>query len=254
LLQVTAPSADSNIDGQDISFSFYNPNGTGYRQDYGQKGPLAAINGGSQYDAQYSDKVTYLTPKFNGFQGGVSYSPRYETLQRATQLGGMETDNNAGDLENMVEGAVRYDGEFSGVGVHAGAGYTHAGTEADAAPGAFGSDSWKQWNAAVNLTWNAFGLGGAYITDNGALSTNADTNTYVVGGDYTYGAYVFGLNYFDSKNDLSDDKLQRYTGGVGYTFGPGMQFRGAVAYYNEDNTGGADNDAWVATVGTDIQF
>jgi outer membrane protein OmpU len=251
LLQVTAPGADANIDGQDIDFSFFN-NGTTSREDYQQSGPDA--------DAQYSDKIVYMTPKFNGFQAGVSYSPRYETLERDTMLGGMEADNTTGDLENMMELAARYDGEFNGLGLHLGAGYTNASPEVDVANvNNFGSEDWKEWNAAVKFTYNAFGFGGAYITDNNAREAdNRDTDTWTVGADYTWGAYVFGANYFNSQDEngtgVAEDELDRWTVGATYTFGPGMDFRGAVASYDTENNGASSNDATVVTLGTDIQF
>jgi len=266
LLQVSAPSADANIDGMDADFSFYNRVGN-VREDYKQAGPRAG--GVDNRDQQYSDKVTYLTPKFNGFQAGVSYSPSYQTNVNSYAVGGttqpgyfgMVANGNAGELDNMWEGAARWDGEFSGVGIHAGAGYTHASSENGAALAgtAFGSDSFKQYNGGLKLTWDAFGLGANYIHDNGAADTHGDNRTWVVGGDYTWGAYNFGVSYLDSKGEAGatagDDRLKRWTLGAGYTFGPGMKFNGSVGFYNGDAAGAAaDNDATVATIGTDVQF
>ncbi|HEY8190412.1 MAG TPA: porin, partial [Micavibrio sp.] len=78
LLQIAAPAADSNIDGlrQTIAsenytlapdadgpatFDFQSLNGTAF--DYAQD-----FSG-------YSDKITYITPVFNGFQAAATYSP-----------------------------------------------------------------------------------------------------------------------------------------------------------------------------------
>ena len=253
MLQVSAPGADANLDGMDIDFSFYNvTGGNGARQDYKQSGPTL--------DAQYSDKIVYMTPKFNGFQGGLSYSPRYETLERDDQRNGMEADNTTADLENMMEVALRYDGEMSGLGVHVGAGYTTASPEVeDTTTTNFGSDDFQQWNAGLKLTYNNFGFGGAYITDNAAReAADFDIDTWTVGADYTWGAYVFGASYFNSQAGngvgTNEDEIERYMVGATYTFGPGMDFRGAVGVIDEEVAGVSGNDATVVTAGTDIQF
>jgi predicted porin len=243
LLQVSAPSADANLDGQDIDFSFVNITGN-VDQDYQQSG----LNS----DAQYSDKITYLTPKFNGFQAGASYSPTYKSLDRGTQMTGMATNNNAADLENFMEAGVRFDGEMNNVGIHAGAGYATADQEVTNV----GDDDYTEYNAGLKFDFNSFGIGAAYNTDNGARD-NRDTDTYVLGADYTYGATKFGYSYLNSEGETAttEDELDRHTVGAVYTYGPGMDFNASVALVDFDAANNAnDNDATVFAVGTDVQF
>ena len=121
LLQVAAPSADDNIDG---IRQFINPTSTTGSE---------AILGVFDYDNDFAgdlDKLTYLSPVFNGFQAGVSYTPDNATLTRA--LGGNSGDTTVGDQSNVWEVAVRYEGTFNTVGIILGAGYTAADLEADA--------------------------------------------------------------------------------------------------------------------------
>ncbi|MCA9327830.1 porin, partial [Candidatus Saccharibacteria bacterium] len=74
LLQVAAPSADSNLDGIRQYVQPFN---------YGIMGTPAGLTtavtaGGLDYDmdiAGKTDKITYLSPIFSGFQVGLSYSP-----------------------------------------------------------------------------------------------------------------------------------------------------------------------------------
>lgn len=250
LLQVAAPAADSNIDGMDADFSFVNLAGTNaVDQDYQHSGPG---NGQAGREAQYSDKITYLTPKFNGFQAGVTYTPSYDSLNQTSYFG-QQAGNNAGEFENIMEGAVRYDGEYSGVGIHLGGGYTTANQQVDLA----GSDSYQEWNVGAKFTWEGFGFGGAYKTDNSGVTNGGDHDDWTVGADYTYGAYTFGATYFNAQADeaAGENELDRYMVGASYTYGPGMSFRGAVAYYDYDAAVGAnDNEAIVGTIGTDVQF
>ena len=271
LLQVSAPGADANIDGMDADFSFFNRVGN-VREDYKQAGPRLVSTSGAlstTYDArdqQYADKITYLTPKFNGFQAGVSYSPSYDAVTNSYDPNsavaggsqgyfGMASDNNAGELDQFLEGAARYDGEIAGVGVHGGGGYAFASQERSIA----GSDDFQQWNLGLKLTFEGFAVGGSYITDNGAGLT-ADNDTWILGADYTYGAYTFGASYLNSQGDNvilgGEDELDRFTVGAGYTFGPGMKFNGSVGFYSNDTDSAllTDNDATVFTVGTDVRF
>ena len=252
LLQVSAPSADSNIDGLDNVVSFYNMVANTAQQSYKHAGPEVDGFAGLA-PQQYSDKVTYLTPKFNGFQAGVSYSAQYDSKIFANNVSGMQLDNNG--FEDLMEIAARWDGEFSNVGVHLGAGYSTADTEA-----AVFTDDYKEWNAGAKLTWDAFGLGVAYNEDNGVSAAPGDNEIWVVGADYTWGAYKFGASWMDSSTEMGvgagEDELDRLTLGATYTFGPGMDFRGAVAFYDGDDAtvGAVDNDATVITLGTDVQF
>lgn len=197
LLQVSAPGADSNLDGQDISFSFFNQGTANIRQDYAQTG-ANTIGGIRGEDFQYSDKITYLTPKYNGFQAGVSYAPQVESKD-ITDYFGQSADT--GGYEQLIDGGIRYDGEFSGIGLHAGAGYTMANLQAPA-PGGTGSgffpgatDDYSEANGALKLTYEGFAIGGVYNTRDSNFTLGGNVDTWVLGADYTYGAYNVGASY-----------------------------------------------------------
>lgn len=258
LLQVSAPAADSNLDGQDIAFSFFNQGTANIRQEYSQTG-AANIGGIRGEDFQYADKITYITPKIVGFQAGFSYAPEVEAKGTESYFG-MPSDADAGGFENLIEAALRYDGEFSGVGVHAGGGYTQAGLEA---PLLGVGDDFKEWNLGGKLTYEGFGFGVAYNDRDGGLPAGGlgDVKTWIVGLDYTYGAYNFGATYLKSKGDSvggGDDEYDRFAVGAGYTYGPGMKFNGSVGLHDlEVGTPSAtavDNKATVIAIGTDVQF
>ena len=69
--------------------------------------------------SQVINKISYYTPRFSGFQAGVSYlfdttgSDRGQSLSRA--------DNTSGEAENVLIGALNYEGKFQNVGVAVGA-------------------------------------------------------------------------------------------------------------------------------------
>jgi predicted porin len=270
LLQVAAPSGDSNVDG---IRSFVQPVnmtsllGAGTRAAVanvvtptvasGRSG-LADVDGAINFDYEnnatgYADKVTYLSPVFGGFQVGVSYTA--DTATSGSDFLGNSADTGYGDA---VEGAFRYEGQFSGVGTAFGAGYTTISDDS----GVAANDDLDQWNVGLDLDFSGFGLGAVYTeTNNGlteAAGTIADEETLVVGVDYTTGAFKLGASYFDQSNSFSVDNLDttRYTGGVVYTYGPGLTFRGSVSLTEIENggPGGADVDGTAVLVGTQINF
>jgi hypothetical protein len=267
LLQVAAPSADSNVDGLRPYIQAFNPD---VWDDGVANGSFANQNivlGYDNADFRSTDRITYLTPKWNGFQAGVSYAP---TPGMQTPYGGtygLPTDNNAGQFENLWEASARWDGEFSGIGFSLGGGYSAASAQNSAGAGAgnFGSDDLRTWDGGVNLTWQGFSLGGAYkSSDTGVSGADHDATTWVAGLGWDNGPWHVGASYLDDKFDsnaygigaIDDLKLQRWTAGGGYTYGPGMSFRGSVAWLETDN-GIASNQDPTQTqvaVGTDINF
>lgn len=228
LLQVAAPSADSNYDGirQDISPFRSSGNQLGANIDYDMDPTGKA------------DKFTYLSPVFSGFQVGASFSP---DTDEADSFGvGSE---NVGAIGETYEIAARYEGQFQQVGVIAGAGYT-MGNEDNA------TDDREAWNAGFDLDIGAFGVGAVYLTDNNA--SNNDTDTVVVGVDYTTGAFKLGASYLNQDTD-NGSEYDRYTGGVTYEYGPGMSFRGSVSHLEQD-TASTDADGTTVLLGTQVNF
>lgn len=247
LLQVTAPSADENIDGARPYIGSFQGAGAG---NMGGTISYAHDNAG------FNNKFTYITPVFNGFQGGLSYTPGLAAAD--TDLDGAAASavsNTVGtDLESAWEVAARYEGSFEAIDIALGAGYGSASQEDDAA----GEDDSKVWNAGINLGWGAFGLGVSYLTDNNAAD-NDDTDTWVAGIDYATGPYKLGASYLNQENEnaTNDEEIDRWTVGAIYEWGPGMTFRGSVQFQDAEDIGGvatADRDGTQIAVGTQLNF
>lgn len=233
LLQVSAPSADSNVDGlrQFISTS---------------------VEGRLDYDmAETGDasKLTYMTPVFNGFQAGVTYAPSV-TDGDDNGVTAATTDNDASELDDALEIAARYEGEYEGVGVTLGAGYGAYDSEA-------GDADVDAWNVGMDLDFAGFGFGVVYTETEEDLATEAEVETLVIGADYKMGAYKLGASYLDQDgegtftNTRNNDELQRYTAGVSYAYGPGMSFRGSVSVLENDTD---DTDETQVILGTQVNF
>lgn len=290
LLQVAAPSADSNVDGMRVYVQGLNPDvwdDNVVNSSFGSFGagaPYWNAFGVLGYDNAYfrdTDRISYLTPKWNGFQAGISYAPEARQNAVDNAFGGMELDDSSVDFENLWEVAARWDGEFEGFGISAGLGFSTAEAENSAAPGAsnFGSDDISAWDAGLTVSWNDISVGIAYLayTDTGATpivgGADAETETWTVGAAWDNGPYHVGASWYNQTIDgnafgLSSTHgmasgaagaeldIERITIGGGYTYGPGMTFRGAVAFGDvERNFGPAGDVSFTqVTVGTDVNF
>jgi len=273
LLQVAAPSADSNIDG-------LRPSIQGFSSDVWANGSANGnstnpFNGNVQNwvmgydnaDFRHTDRITYLTPKWNGFQAGASYAPNQGAVQVDGNVAGMPNDNTD-RFQDLWEVSARWDGEWSGVGISAGGGYSSATPGTKAAAGNFASEDLRTWDAGLNLTWQGWSLGGAYLNSNtGTSGANHEFRAWDVGLGWDNGPWHAGASWWDGRWDansyggsalnLADRlKIDRYTVGGGYTYGPGMSFRGAVAWADVKNGtgGGGDITPVQVTLGTDVNF
>lgn len=283
LLQVAAPSADSNVDGLRTAIQandqdgltglsgvagFLNTDGTngtatGYTGVFTNAYGTGLSNTNSarlldydHADFQDTDRITYLTPKFSGFQGGVSYAPQAGQKVVGNGIASVAADNDQDVYENLWEAAARWDGEFEGFGLSAGAGYSTADIQSAGTTAGTANGNLDTWNAGLNVAFQGFSVGAAYLNSEAdVVGGSIDSDTWVVGAAWDNGPYHVGASYLDQNIDDvgTDVDADRWTIGAGYTYGPGMSFRGAVANGNVDNTT-TDEDFTQVTLGTDIQF
>jgi predicted porin len=317
LLQVSAPSADSNIDGIRTVIQALNPQtatqSTRLNTLMGNNNTSIELFGGAtqgdlgyaQDDFRQTDRLTYLTPKFSGFQAGASYATQPGTVSATGMMPGSDPAVAAGagapssaSFKNLWEAAARWDGEYQGVAGSLGAGYSGSSLQGVyAAPAALNAyqitDAPKTWNVGGNLAWSGFSLGAIYkeskvteetFVDAALFSGDVTDKTYDLGLGYDNGPYHVGASYLhDKTNDPvlgnTGTTLEwapgqgytqdRYTLGGGYTFAPGMTFRGSVAWGKFQNSviDGAtaqevgtaaavndSNDFTQVAIGADIQF
>lgn len=278
LLQVAAPSADDNLDSLRQNVQPVNLGATALGVIASAANFVLATSGASSlnfintvfdYDNapdHSGNKLTYMTPVFNGFQVAASYTPDQGSGANDFAPGnhfGDEVD----DYGSIWEAAARYEGNLGDVGVTVGGGYSHTALEDEnLVDGMVGQlDDVTIWDAGVNLAWGAFNLGGAYLNNDHGFDLDSDETVWVVGLDYTTGAFKLGATYYDNTQELDgavgaansgDLDVTRWVGGVTYTYGPGMSFRGSVGFMDAEVTDAAvlDTDATFVMVGTQINF
>ncbi len=250
LLQVSAPSADTNIDGVKTRFVFIN------------RGDNTAKFNYVQSTSGNADKVSYITPKFQfaGFQAGLSYSPQVDEKPIDDRLSGMSGDNDPGDSDHLIEIAARMDGRVSDIGYAIGAGYAIQQLEAPGSTPALNDDPYEG-NIGLRLTHGDIGIGGAYFWSNNGRADNGDDTVWFIGSDYRVSPHItLGLSYLDSQRETGmnqTDDFTRATAGGTFDVGDGLSFRGTVNYFDlssDANPVSASNEAISILIGTDINF
>jgi len=162
-----------------------------------------------------ANKIAYFTPRFEGFQLGVNYTPD------ATQnINGSLAQNQTGYRYGKAV-ALNYTNTLAGVAVQAYGGYLtwEAPAPVVGQNSAFAKDP-DAYGAGLNLAYMGFGLGGSWAQIKDGLSmtrgntgvaptfggTNAytiDGNVYEIGVSYTFGPAMVSLNYLDGNNEAA---------------------------------------------------
>jgi len=207
-----------------------------------------------------SEKLNYYTPRFEGFQLGVSYIPN------SAQDRNGAPDPISTAYSRGLAAAVNFVRTFGAFDVAASAGYMRWQAPDIGVTGS--SSDPKQWNVGLQLGYAGFKVGGSYgkISDGrgGASGTNATASTagtavtgvegraWDAGIMYTFGPAAVSLNYIDGRNDDGnvvtgtgggDDKFTMLSLAGKYTLGPGVSLEANVwtAKLESNGTGGLPN-------------
>jgi outer membrane protein OmpU len=223
-----------------------------------------------------SEKLNYYTPRFEGFQLGVSYIPN------SAQDRNGAPDPISTAYSRGWAAAANFVRTFGAFDVAASAGYM---TWQKAAIGVTGSnDDPSQYNVGLQLGYAGFKVGGSYgkIKDgrSGASGTNAAASTAGTGLNgvdgrawdagimYSFGPAAVSLNYIDGRNNdgnvvtgtsSGEDKFTMLSLAGKYTLGPGVSLEANLwtAKLENNNTGGlpsSDNKGTGGVVGVVLVF
>lgn len=261
------------------NFSAYSPNQWGANNAGLIASPLAFTSNtvcSGVDDKGDAQKILYVTPNFAGFQLGLSYTPNGGDEDHTDGVGphtGMPFNDDEESRHN-VAGYLTYSFAGDGWGIDAGAGASFEGhvEKTDGGPNRKESDFYQ---AAVNLTFGNFAVGGvfeyfndAFSGDAGALGDTFVTDAWVAGGGiaYTMDAITVGAQYShqDSEMDINggddiDATMDRIVLTGNYAMGPGVNLDASVGYTwidtsPEDEDGLDDYDALEIGIGTNFSF
>jgi hypothetical protein len=234
--------------------------------DFANVAPAFGIHIPNSGDAT---KVMYLTPRFAGFQAGVSYTP--ESGSEAQDV--VRFDDTVG-YKDWIEGGVNYTGEFSGFSVALGATISNAsgkdgtttangGVITPAAP----VEDFTAWNVGAQVGFGGFLVGGGYVDaddfNTPVGSTGTDQSVWHAGVSYTAGPVAVGASYMDAEGFKGDgtynSDYKAYALGAAYTIAPGLVVQSDFIYFEEDNratptTATISNEGYVFILGTRLDF
>jgi outer membrane protein OmpU len=200
-----------------------------------------------------SDKVSYFTPRFAGFQLGGSYVPN-----ASEEAGGTGNAYSPPQIEmgrnSGYSIAGNYVNKLGGVDVAVSAGYNSVDVTAATAGGGADLKDMTQWSVGTQVGFAGFTVGGGYAesSDIGGAA-GFDNETYSLGVTYGMGPWKVGVQYSNQEQDYSaaiaDGELEIWTVGGQYTLGPGITAFGGVQFYDNSLTTNAASAAAASSVG-----
>ena len=204
-----------------------------------------SVGGGYEYSTQ---KITYLSPTWSGFQVGFSFAPG-SAPNTAGDGNNVITGGNtrqassafAGDLgrvRNLFEVGARYTGTFGAVGTQIHAGYIGSGAISNVGgPGVNGGLTPRGLSvvtAGATVSFSGFVVGGYLNT--GTVNSNftplnpgeKSSMVYTLGAGYTNGPWAAGVAYTNaSQAGALGNGAKRvdsgWAAGVTYTYVPGAR-------------------------------
>jgi len=211
-------------------------------------------------DSIRDTNITYFTPKFAGFQAGVSYVPEIK-WDNTTHGESVTFLNNDSTLQDALQFGLRYTGEFMGVGVKVSGQYNTADSTSTTLK------DLNTWGVGTQLSYKGFTFGGGY-DDQGkslGLSTSSKIRSWNVGATYENGPWGVGISYLDTDfgtngtgnlgNDGAGGKYTEVAFGATYKVAPGLTTSADVSFYNRDRAGAAvDTDGTVALIDVTAAF
>lgn len=224
-----------------------------------------------------ANKISYFTPRFAGFQIGVSYTPEFNPGVNGNVCGatggsstsfGVCTKNNAGEYQHAFQAAINYLATFNSVNLALYGGLMWADPEVKGAAVTIGgltapADDWFHWLIGANLTFQGFSIGGNIGNDNNGQKGDTDTWMYTAAITYTTGPWTVGGGWRGYRRDLPGTSARDYTDqfelGANYRIGPGIALAGGVIWNSSDTKGSGHGpnetkDSWQLVLGTAITF
>ncbi len=203
---------------------------------------------------QTLNKVSYYTPRFSGFQAGVSYLFDTHPANHGQLVDRM--NNDSGEAKNVLLGALNYQNKFGNVGVELGANGEWGNSELST------QEDLRTYQLGAKLDYMGFSVAGSYANLGDSLRTKgtaSDSNNHIwtVGGAYETGPFGASVTYLDSRYDggTTHNDFSNLSFGVDYKLAAGLTPYAEVDVIKLDPTSTAqDNDATVVLVGTQLAF
>jgi predicted porin len=194
--------------------------------------------------------LNYFSPRFSGFQVGVSYVPA-ATINGEGKNFPVQADKNT-ELHDLISVGANFVESFGGFDVAVAAGYRIAQDDTG------GNDDPQQLSAGLNLGFAGFTVGGSIGIEDSDRAQ--DGTAFDVGATYSTGPWAVGVTYFHSEvsgaaGGGGEDELDSAQAGVSYAVGPGITASANVLWADWDGkAAGANADGMGAVFGMKMGF
>ena len=195
----------------------------------------------SRLDTGDAEKVTYISPKFGGFQVGGTYSPNRNN----------NDDNSRPNTSGPHDGfeiAATYGGKFGDVGFGVGM------TAYQGGDGVTDGDK-SDWLVAARIDFGGgFRVAVAHkqVTDDNKANQSQLTD---VGVRYVTGANSFSLVGVHGANDNNDGAYTTVMGSYARAMGPGVKVHlNLISTQSENGDGTAENSGVIGVTGIKVVF
>lgn len=196
--------------------------------------------------AEDANKFTYYSPRYSGFQLGVSYTPDQGDAGNSVGF----TGEANGNYENVWNLGLNYTGQFDQVGIAASATGEWGESESAAV------EDLNAYALGVNLTYGGFTVGGSYGDWQDSTfavgATNSDADYWDAGIAYETGPYGVSLTYLDSS--LASNDFQNFSVGADYKLAPGLVPYIEANFFDLDDNAATTNDGSAILFGTQLNF
>jgi len=228
-------------------------------------GTTTTLSGGFRHStfslmAADANKVTYFTPRFAGFQLGLSFTPEtdFNGPNANGRLGLSVSDSS---IEDVVEVALNYAGSFGGVDIGVDGFYVSG----DAPAVATGADP-EELGFGLNLGYGGFTLGGSWYQseDLGVLgvsmpvpgSIGLEEEVWTAGLSYGTGPWTVGVAYLSDEISVPgfSADLETWQAGGGYNLGSGVDVGLDLQMTNQDLGALGDLDSQSAGLVLSVSF
>lgn len=198
-------------------------------------------------------KISYYTPRWNGFQGGVSYSPDSEDRGQVVNM----SDTQNGNMGDIIAVGVNYSGQFDQVSLQAAATGEWGDSESTS------TEDLNAWNVGAIVGFAGFSLGASYGDwDDSFRASGAglDDNSYwTAGAAYENGPFGVSATYINSTFEETvgdDNEFDNFVLGADYQLAEGFTPFVEASWFEIDagNDPAEDNDGTVVLVGALFGF
>lgn len=218
-------------------------------------------------------KILYFSPSFGGFTFGMSFAPdrRGEdcyfgftsgTSCGSSAPGGTTYANNAGQISEVLSGAINFEHDFNGFYIVAGGGGAYGEVER---PGPGLDDTVWTARGHLHVGVGNWYFGGALAYTENQYRTAAfgegDVLTYGFGLTYNFDAWTVGAAWSGGQYDNfyangDDGSLNVYRVEGRYDLGPGISLDASAGYddWDLDGANGSEYSAWTVMSGFHIGF